>query len=190
MNRKGKKTNIYYLAITRNAASTRTKTYKITSRYMKVKLHFGDTVKIGNYTNVNTGSVCVHPFAYKYVPSTTWIKTSTMTNYKGKMISPDVTKVTTNKNKTTRDIIYLSNIDYNNIIVKTDNKNIVTATKTNFRYNTSDYAKAVKYKIIKFDNDAYTMAINLKGGSKKGTATVTIKDKVTGKTEKIKVTNK
>ena len=34
------------------------------------------------------------------------------------------------------------------------------------------------------------MAINLKGGKNKGTATVTIKNKVTGKTQKIKVTNK
>lgn len=190
VNRKGKKTNIYYLAITRNAACTSTKIYKITSRYMKVKLHFGDTIKVGNYTNVNTGSVCVHPFAYKYVPSTTWIKTSTMTNYKGKLINPDVTKVTTKKNKTTRDIVYLSNMDYNNIIVKTTNKDIVTATKINFSYDTFDYAKAVKYKIIKFDNDAKIMAINLKGGKNKGTATVTIKNKVTGKTQKIKVTNK
>ena len=190
VNRKGKKTNIYYLGITRNGASTGSKIYKITSRYMKVQLHFGDSIKVGNYVNGDDGSICMHPFSYKYIPSTKWVEKSSMTKYNGKLINAFDTKVNITHNKTKTDMVYLANIDYRNIVVSSSNSSIVKVRKVKTRHSTAKYKNNVKAKWMKFDRDAKILGIKLTGGSKKGTATITIKDKKSGKTEKIKVTNK
>lgn len=190
VNRKGKKTNIYYLGITRNGARTGSKIYKITSRYMKVKLHFGDSIKVGNYVNGNDGSICTHPFSYKYIPSTKWVEKSSMTKYSGKLINAFDTKVNTTTNKTKTDMVYLANIDYSNIVVSSSNSSIVKVRKVQTRHATANYKSSVKAKWMKFDRDAKMLGVKLTGGSKKGTATVTIKDKKSRKTETIKVTNK
>ena len=191
VNRKGKKTNIYYLGITQNGARTHTRLYKIKSKYMRIKLAYGDSVSIGNYSNVDDGSICKHPFSYKYVPSTKYLGCSSVSfDYKGKLINASETKVNITPKHTKKDIVYTSNMDYKNITVKSSNSKIVKAKKIKFMYSTKEMKRAVKLKYFKFDKKAKMLAVKLTGGSKKGTATVTIKDTKSEKTETIKVTNK
>lgn len=191
VNRKGKKTNIYYLGITQNGARTHTRLYKIKSKYMRIKLAYGDSVSIGNYSNVDDGSICKHPFSYKYVPSTNYLGCSSVSfDYKGKLINASETKVNITPKHTKKDIVYTSNMDYKNITVKSSNSKIVKAKKIKFMYSTKEMKRAVKLKYFKFDKKAKMLAVKLTGGSKKGTATVTIKDTKSEKTETIKVTNK
>ena len=108
-------------------------------------------------------------FAYKYVPSTSKVKKTTSSVYKGKIIASDKTKVTLSKGKSTTTAVYLANIDVKDISVKADTS-IVKVTKTNKLNNTY-------------------IQLKLTGTGNKGTTTVTIKDK-NGHSEKIKVTNK
>lgn len=191
VNRKGKKTNIYYLGITQNGARTHTRLYKIKSKYMRIKLAYGDSVSIGNYSNVDDGSICKHTFSYKYVPSTKYLGCSSVSfDYKGKLINASETKVNITPKHTKKDIVYTSNMDYKNITVKSSNSKIVKAKKIKFMYSTKEMKRAVKLKYFKFDKKAKMLAVKLTGGSKKGTATVTIKDTKSEKTETIKVTNK
>lgn len=179
--------NNYYINIMTNKGSS--KQYKIKSRYMKVNLHFGDEITVCNFRKDH--KVCQHPFSYKLVPSKTWFSKSSVSKYKGKLLNIADTKVNIKKNKVKHDMLYLANIDASKITVSSSDNEIVKATKETYGYSTKGLKKYIKAGYYKFDKGATkTTSVKLTGGSNKGTATVTIKDKVTGKTEKITVTNK
>lgn len=135
----------------------------------KFKIHGNDIIIC--YMPISKKKVKPSKFAYKYVPSTSKVKKTTSSAYAGKIIASDKTKVTLSEGKSTTTDVYLANIDVKNISINSSNTSIVKVKKKNKLSNTY-------------------VTLKLTGGSKKGTATVTVKDKKSGKTEKITVTNK
>lgn len=133
----------------------------------KFKIHGNDIINC--YMPIGNKKMKPSKFAYKYVPSTSKVKKTTSSVYKGKIIASDKTKVTLSEGKSTTTDVYLANIDTKDISIKADTS-IVKVTKTNKLNNTY-------------------FQLKLTGKSHKGTTTVTIKDK-RGHSETIKVTNK
>ena len=109
-------------------------------------------------------------FSYKFVPSTKDLLNTNLSSYKEKMISANNTEIDLASEKSINDDIYLANIDARNIEVETSDSSVVKVSKTNKLKNTY-------------------VTLKLTGGSKSGKATVTVKDKKSGKKQKITVTN-